>query len=373
MYNNIYLCSFINNKNCILNIVINNYIILISNIMEYVLNLFFWETLKFIRFWYVLQVLVVGKRRKIIVDCDPGQDDAVALLMAFQSPTEIDFAGVTCVAGNVDLKNTLRNALRVRELAKRLDVPVFGGCPRPLIRPLKTAEEVHGLSGLDGVDLPEPTVAADPRHGVSFIIDTCRSAVDGEITLCLIGPMTNLALALVMAPDITVKIREIAFMGGTALGAGNVTPAAEFNIYVDPHATQIVFESGISLTMFGLDVTHKAIATPSRRAQIQAIGTPVAQAVAQMLTYYDRIDLERYGEPGSPLHDPCVIAYLLNASLFHGRECHIAVDTSPGPAFGRTIVDWWGKSDKPTNCRVISEIDVDGFFVLLRDCLVKAT
>lgn len=304
-------------------------------------------------------------RRRILIDCDPGQDDAVALLLAFAANETLDLAGITCVAGNVPLRHTVRNALRIRELAGRQDVPVLAGCPRPMLKSLETAEEVHGKTGLDGVDLPEPSAGVGPHHAVDFIIQACRNASEEGITLCPIGPLTNIALALVMAPDIRKHIREIVLMGGAALGPGNITPAAEFNIFVDPHAAKVVFESGVRLIMHGLDVTHQAIATPERRAAIEAVETTSAKAVGQMLAYYDRYDVDRYGEPGAPLHDPCVVAYLLQPELFGGRDCHVEVDVAEGPAEGRTIADWWGKSSKPANCRVITEIDSDGFFALI--------
>lgn len=309
--------------------------------------------------------------RRIIIDCDPGQDDAVALLLAFGSPEEIDLVGITCVAGNVSLPLTARNALRIRDLAGRPDIPIFAGCPRPILRGLETAEEVHGVTGLDGVNLPEPAGAVEQMHAVDFIIETCRASRDGGVTLCPIGPMTNIALALVMAPDITPKIREIAFMGGAALVPGNITPSAEFNIFVDPHAAKIVLEAGIPLTMFGLDVTHKAIATPPRRAAIEAVAAPAARAVGQMLAYYDRTDIARYGAPGAPLHDPCVIAYLVQPDLFDGRECFVQIETAEGPNLGRTVVDWWGKTKTAANCRVIVDTDPDGLFRLLTDRLAE--
>jgi len=304
-------------------------------------------------------------KRKIIIDCDPGQDDAIALLLAFASSDEIDLLGITCVAGNVGLPLTLRNALKLRELVGRHDVPVLAGCPRPILQTLETAEHVHGETGLDGVDLPEPSGDADPRHAVDFLIESCRAAGPGRLTLCPIGPMTNIATALVMAPDIAANVAEIAFMGGAALGPGNITPAAEFNIFVDPHAARIVLESGIPTTMFGLDVTHKALATPARRAAFDVLDTPSGRAASQILAFYDRTDVEKYGDAGAPLHDPCVIAYLLAPDLFDGRTCHVAVSTEDGPALGRTVADWWGRSGNPANCRVITEIDSDGFFELL--------
>ena len=308
-------------------------------------------------------------KRRIIIDCDPGQDDAIALLLAFASHDQLSLLGVTCVAGNVGLPLTLQNALKLRELVGRHDVPIFAGCPRPIVRALGTATHVHGETGLDGVDLPNPSVEADPSHAVDFLIESCRSAGPKGLTLCLIGPMTNVAMALVMAPDIAENIAEIAFMGGVALGPGNVTPVAEFNIFVDPHAAQIVLESGIKMTMFGLDVTHKALITPARRAKIEALETASGQAAAQIFAYYDRTDFERFGGAGAPLHDPCVIAYLLAPDLFDGREYYVAVSTGDGLALGQTVVDWWGRSGKTPNCCVITEIDSNGFFELLTERL----
>ena len=304
-------------------------------------------------------------KQKIIIDCDPGQDDAIALLLAFASADQLNLLGITCVAGNVGLPLTVLNALKLRELVGRHDVPVFAGCPRPILQVLETAAHIHGETGLDGVDLPNPSVDADPGHAVNFLIETCRNAGPKGLTLCLIGPMTNVATALIMAPDIAENIAEIAFMGGVALGPGNVTPAAEFNIFVDPHAAQIVLEAGIKTTMIGLDVTHKALATPARRAHFGTLDTPSGQAAAQILAYYDRTDIEKFGDVGAPLHDPCVIAYLLSPELFDGRVCHVAVSTGDSHALGQTVVDWWGRTRNKPNCRVITEIDTDGFFKLL--------
>lgn len=303
--------------------------------------------------------------RPIIIDCDPGQDDAVALLLALASPDELRIVGITCVAGNVPLDLTQRNARRICELTGRAEMQVFAGCPAPMVRPLKTAEAVHGESGLDGVDLPEPTMPLQDRHAVEFIIDTCLSAQDGEITFCPTGPMTNVATALVQAPEIRAKVREIVFMGGTAINPGNTTPVAEFNVYVDPHAAQVVMQSGIKLTMLGLDVTHKAITTPERLAAIRAIGSPVAEAVAGMLEFYDRHDIERYGMPGGPLHDPCVIAYLLAPDIFMGRDCHVEVETASELTIGQTVVDWWGVTGLAPNCHVVDHLDSEAFYGLL--------
>ncbi len=309
--------------------------------------------------------------RPVIIDCDPGLDDAVALLLAFASPDELDMLGVTCVAGNVPLDRTVRNARIIRDLSGRVEVPVYAGCSRPMLRPLQAAERVHGKSGLDGYDWDEPSAPPADGHAVDFIVDTCLAADDGSITLCPVGPLTNVALAIVKEPGILPKIAEIAFMGGAAIIPGNVTPVAEFNIHADPHAARIVLESGVKLVMFGLDVTHQAITTPERMAAIRDIGGPVADAVTGMLTFYDRHDIERYGAPGGPLHDPCVIAYLLQPDLFDGKECHVTVETESEATIGQTVADWWGVTGKGVNCRVINRIDADGYYALIVDRLKR--
>lgn len=310
--------------------------------------------------------------RPVIIDCDPGQDDAVALLMALASPESLQVLGVTCVAGNVPLDLTQRNARRVCELAGRPEVPVYAGCPRPMLRRLATAEAVHGQSGLDGSGLPEqPTMPLQKRHAVDFIIDTCLSAEDGEITLCVLGPMTNVAVAIVKAPQIVPRLREIVFMGGAALGPGNRTPAAEFNILTDPHAAQVVMECGAPLVMFGLDVTHTVITTPARLRAIERIGSPVARAVTGMLSFYDRHDPERYGDPGAPLHDPCTVAWLLKPELFRGKSVHVAVETNSLLTMGRTVADWWGATDNPPNATVMDRANSDGFYELVVDRLSR--
>jgi len=310
--------------------------------------------------------------RPVIIDCDPGHDDAIAVLMALASPEALQVLGITCVAGNAPLARTEVNARGICVLAGRPDLPVFAGCTRPLMRPLKTAAAIHGESGMDGSGLPEePEMPSQGRHAVDFIVDTCLSAADREITLCVLGPMTNIAMALSRAPDIVPKIREIAFMGGAALGPGNVTPSAEFNIYTDPHAARIVFRSGAPLTMFGLDVTHQVITTPQRLAGIGGIDTPVGRAAFGMLNYYDRCEPERYGERGSPLHDPCVIAWLLRPELFRGRRVHVEVETDSPLTMGRTVVDWWGVTGAPANATVMEAADADGFYALLTDRLSR--
>lgn len=308
-------------------------------------------------------------RRPIIIDCDPGTDDAVALLLAMASPQELELRGVACVAGNVPLDLTAANARRIVELAGRTDIPVYAGCPRPIMGPLITAAHVHGEDGLAGASLPPPSIPLAEGHAVDFIVDECLAAGPDGITLCPMGPLTNIALAIVKAPEILPNIAEIVLMGGAVLGPGNVTPSAEFNIHVDPHAAHVVFECGRPIVMHPLDVTHKAIATPERVAAILDIGSPVGDAAAGMLALYDRGQEERYGGPGGPLHDPCVIAYLLAPELFAGRHVRVRVETVSPHAKGRTIADWWGvEGDKP-NALVITEIDADAFFALLTERL----
>lgn len=309
-------------------------------------------------------------RHSVIIDCDPGQDDAVALLMAYGSRDELDIRGVTTVAGNVPLRLTQENARRVTELAGVDDIPIYTGCPRPLVRDLTTAEWIHGATGLDGCGLPDATMPLAEGHAVDFIVDTCLAADDGAITLAPTGPLTNIAMAMVKAPAILPKIKEIVLMGGV-MDHGNVTPAAEFNIYVDPHAAHVVFTCGRPVTMLGLDVTHKAITTPARLDAIKSIGTPVSESVAGMLTFYNKYDIDRYGMEGGPLHDPCVIAYLLRPALFSGRHVHVAIDTTSELSMGRTVVDWWDGNDDPANATVIDAIDADGFYALLTERLAR--
>lgn len=307
-------------------------------------------------------------RRAIILDCDPGQDDAVAILLALASPDELDLLAITTVAGNVPLALTAANARRVVELADA-DVPVYAGAPKPLLRPLATAEQVHGATGLDGSGLPPPRRPLAPGHAARAIVDLVRARPEGSVTLVATGPLTNVALALAEAPDLAGRLGEIVLMGG-AIGLGNVTPAAEFNIWVDPHAAAIVFGAGVPLTMFPLDVTHKVPVTADRLARIAAIGTPVARAVAGMLGFY-RGRGRTGGAPEGPLHDPCTIAWLLRPELFSGRACAVAIETESARGLGRTWVDWWGTTGEPVNAKVMHEADADGFFDLLVERLAR--
>lgn len=306
--------------------------------------------------------------RKIIIDTDPGQDDAVAILLALASP-EVEVLGITAVAGNVPLAFTSRNARIICELAGHSEVKVFAGCDRPMRRELVTAEHVHGKTGLDGIELPEPAMALQPAHGVDFIIDTLRAEAPGTVTLCPLGPLTNIATALTRAPDITDRIAEIVLMGGAYFEVGNITPAAEFNIYVDPEAADIVFKSGIKITVMPLDVTHRALTSPDWIGEMRALGTKVGEAVASWTDFFERFDMEKYGSKGAPLHDPCVIAYLIRPELFSGRFINVEIETQSPLTLGMTVADWWRVTERPANATFMNKIDRDGFFALLSERL----
>jgi purine nucleosidase len=301
----------------------------------------------------------------IIIDTDPGQDDAVALLLALASLDELDVLGITTVAGNVPLELTTRNALMMVELAGRPDVPVYAGCDRPMVRPLLTAEYVHGKTGIDGADTPEPTTRPAQKHAVDAIIETAR-ATPG-LTVCTLGPLTNLGTALKRAPDIAGEIDQVVLMGGGFFEGGNTTPAAEFNIYDDPHAADIVFRSGIDLVMLPLDVTHQALTSDARIDAFKALGNAAGAATAGMLEFFERYDMERYGTAGAPLHDPTVIAFLLEPEIFGGRTCSVQIETVSELTMGMTVVDWWGLTDEDPNCLVMNEIDDERFYQLLTE------
>lgn len=309
--------------------------------------------------------------KKIIIDTDPGQDDAIAILLALASPQDIEVLGITAVAGNVPLDLTQKNARIVCELAKRTDIPVFAGCDRPLAHRLVTAEHVHGKTGLDGPDLPDPTMPLQDMHAVDFIIDTVRQQPSGSVTLCPLGPLTNIASAINKAPDIIEKIDQIVLMGGAYFEVGNITPAAEFNIYVDPEAAEIVMKSGAKITMLPLDVTHKALVTRARNDAFRALNTPAGLAVAQMTDFFERFDKEKYGSSGAPLHDPTVIAYLIAPELFSGRNINVEIETKSPLTRGMTVADWWGVTDRPVNAYFIGDLDADGFFNLLTHRLAQ--
>ena len=300
----------------------------------------------------------------IIIDTDPGQDDAVAILLALASP-EIEVLGITAVAGNVPLRLTEKNARKICELAGRPDIKVFSGAIRPMVRHLVTAEEVHGKTGLNGPELPDPKMPLQSQYAVDFIVETLMREESGSVTLCALGPLTNIAQALIREPKIAPRIKQIVLMGGGFFEGGNVTPTAEFNIYVDPHAADVVLKSGIQITMMPLDCTHKALTTAKRTAAFRKLGSKVGVAVADMLEFFERFDEQKYGTDGGPLHDPCVIAWLLKPELFEGRHINVTVETASELTMGMTVADWWGVTKRPKNVTYMRDIDHEGFFNLL--------
>lgn len=310
-------------------------------------------------------------RRPIIIDCDPGQDDAICLLLAMSSPDELEILGVTTVAGNVPLTLTERNARQIRDIAGRGDVPVYAGCSKPMQRELITAEKVHGKTGIDGIEIVEPELPLEDQHAVNFIVEILKSARKESITLVPTGPLTNVATALQKDPSIVQNIEQIVMMGGAMREGGNYSPSAEFNILVDPHAADIVFRCGRPLTVMGLDVTHQVLATPERRERIRAIDNAAARATAGMLDFFNRHDTAKYGSQGAPLHDPCTIAYLLKPALFEGKLCNVSVETESELTMGNTAVDFWHVTGRPKNANWIHAVDADGFYDLLIERLAR--
>jgi len=308
---------------------------------------------------------------KVIIDCDPGQDDAINLLLAMASPDELDILGVTAVAGNVPLDLTQRNSRIVCELANRPDINVYAGCSDPTVRERITAEYIHGNTGIDGVDAYEPDHPLQAQHAVDFIIDTLHAEEEGAVTLVPTGPLTNIAVAFDRDPSIVPKVAHIILMGGAMREGGNRTPSAEFNILADPHAAETVFGCGRPLTVFGLDVTHKVLATKERVERIRKIGNKAAIATANMLDFFNRYDTDKYGSLGPPLHDPCTIAYMLKPELFKGKLCNISIETQSELTMGNTAVDFWHVTDRPRNATWIHDVDADGFYALLTERLAR--
>jgi inosine-uridine nucleoside N-ribohydrolase len=296
----------------------------------------------------------------IILDCDPGHDDAIALLLALGSP-EVDLIGVTTVSGNQTIGKTTANAIRVLEFAGRGDVPVYRGSAAPLVREQSAAAHVHGESGLDGPELPAPTAAERPEHAVDFLAREIR-AREGKLTLIPTGPLTNIALLLALHPD--ARPERIVLMGGS-IGEGNKTPAAEFNIWADPEAAKRVFASGIDTTMIGLDVTHKALITDEHTERLRAAGR-VGTLVAELMDFYSRFHRANYPDlTGSPMHDPVAVAHVLVPGLVETKPAWIDVDCNWEQGRGRTNVDWRGRSGNQPNAHVGVDVDADAFAELL--------
>ncbi|NOX69352.1 MAG: nucleoside hydrolase [Gammaproteobacteria bacterium] len=308
---------------------------------------------------------------KIIIDCDPGQDDAIALLLAMASPEELELLGITAVAGNVPLHLTERNARLMCDLGRRDDIRVYAGCSKPMVRDLVTAENVHGDTGIDGMQVTKPAVPLQSQHAVDFIIETLKKAGEASITLVPTGPLTNIGMAISREPSILRSIKRIVLMGGAMREGGNYSPSAEFNILVDPHAAKVVFACGRPITAMGLDVTHQVIATKDRVARIGALENSAATATAGMLSFFNRHDSAKYGFDGAPLHDPCTVAWLLQPDLFEGKDCNIAIETESPLTIGHTAVDFWGISGREVNATWIHSVDADGFYDLLTERLAR--
>ncbi|HYC03949.1 MAG TPA: nucleoside hydrolase [Azospirillaceae bacterium] len=304
-------------------------------------------------------------REKIIIDTDPGQDDAVAILLALASPEEIEVLGITAVAGNAPLHLTEVNTRKICELAGRPDVKVYAGCDKPLLLELHTAPEVHGETGLNGPVLPEPTMPLQPRHAVDYLVETIMAEPAGTITLCPLGPLTNVAKAIMKEPRIAGRLKRIVLMGGAQSEGGNSSPVAEFNIFVDPHAADVVLRSGAEIVMFPLDATHQVLTSRVRMEKVAAIGTPLAKATYEMLDFYRKYDEAKYGTDGGPLHDPCVIAWLIRPELFSGKKVNVEVETSSALTIGQTVVDHFHKTGRAPNATYITKADAEGFFDLL--------
>jgi len=308
-------------------------------------------------------------RRAIIIDSDPGLDDAVAILFALATQDRLDLLAITTVAGNVPLDLTSRNARIVLDWANCEHLPVYAGCPRPLVRNLVTAQYVHGKTGLGNMPLHEPKAKLAECHAVDFLIQKLRSVSERSVTLCSIGPLTNLAAALIQAPDATRGIEELVIMGGAYLERGNVTPTAEFNIFVDPHAADVIFASGVPLTVLPLDVTHKVLSTRSRIKRLESLGNRAGKLIAAILLSYTQGEDETF--EAAPLHDPCVIAYLLKPSLFSGRRVNVTIETRSDLTLGETVVDWREVTQRPANALWIDQVDADGFYSLLTETVSR--
>jgi purine nucleosidase len=307
----------------------------------------------------------------VIFDTDPSPDDAVAFLAAIASPEDLKVLAITTVAGNVPVELTSKNARKALELAKRIDIPVYAGAAAPLARPPVTAEHVHGLTGFDGYDLPEPKTPLHPGFAPDVIVDLVMSRPVGTVTLCCLAPLTNVALALAREPRLAEHLAGIVLMGGSMSEAGNITPAAEFNFYVDPEAAAQVFASGAAITMIPLDCTHQALITDARLETLLAAGTPVGTAFYHLLEFNKRFDRAKYGWAGGPLHDATVTAYLLSPGLFSGRQARVDIECASPLTLGASVIDWWGVTGKPPNALVLRTLDAEAYFQLIFERLLR--
>lgn len=307
----------------------------------------------------------------IIVDCDPGIDDTIALLAAFVSP-ELDCLGITTVCGNQPLERTLRNALQVCELGARADIPVYAGCSRPMLRE-PIFGQFHGKSGLGNTRLPEPVKQAEPASAVDFLIAALTEAGEkgAPVTLCCLGPLTNLAVALRMNPRIARGIERVVVMGGAYREPGNRTMTSEFNILADPHAAHIVFSSDIPIVAIPLDATHQVMLKPEHVADFSRVSGRISGVLAELMAFWDRNDVRRYGSRGGPLHDPLVIAFLLAPQLFRTQKARIFVEYESELCMGQTVADWYGKSGLEPNAEIVMHVDAPGVIALFLERLSR--
>jgi purine nucleosidase len=289
--------------------------------------------------------------RKIIIDCDTGRDDAIALALACASPDLVDLRGVTTVAGNIPLSLTQRNSRMVIELCGRVDVPVFAGADRPLLRPLATAEDAHGASGIEGFEVFEPSLPLQGKHAVDFILETLAAEPSDTVSLLVTGPMTNIALAAMRAPEVFNRVQEIVVMGGSSAARGNASPAAEFNIYVDAEAAARIFACGRPITVFGLDVTYQVLAKPEHRRRMAESSSRVARHLAPLMSPLSHWNAEKLGVGAIAMHDACTVAWLIWPDLFTVKHVNLEVETISTLTYGETVVDFWGYSKRPPNVR----------------------
>lgn len=303
----------------------------------------------------------------VILDCDPGHDDAIALLLALASP-EIELLGLTTVSGNKTVEQTTANAIRVLDHLGRDDIPVAAGADRPLVRRREVRANQHGETGLDGPDLPAPAREPRPEHAIDWIAGAL-AASDEPVTLVATGPLTNVALFLARYPALEEKVERLVLMGG-AIGEGNLTPAAEFNMWVDPEAGARVFSSGLDLTMIGLDVTYQALMTPAHAERLAAAGR-AGKLVADLYAFYSGVHRERFGWQGAPVHDACAVAYVIDPALIETRTCGVRIDTGGELSRGRTNADRWNRLGWEPNCHVAVGIDADRFMGLLVERIAR--
>ncbi|WP_174612938.1 nucleoside hydrolase [Virgibacillus ihumii] len=303
----------------------------------------------------------------VILDCDPGHDDAIAIILAASKISPLKIEAITTVAGNVDVEKNTLNALRICDIAGLTDVPVAQGSTKPLLHKMEIAEEIHGETGLEGPKLPdEPSKKAVRQHAVDLIIDKVMKS-DGDITLVPTGPLTNIALAMIRVPDIIPKIKEIVLMGGGTFG--NWTPAAEFNIYVDAEAAKVVFESGVPITMFGLDVTHQALATQKTIDELSGIKNPVSHFVVDLLKFFIKSNQDVFGLEGGPIHDACTVAYLIDPTIFDFKHVRVDIETRGEFTYGMTCIDIQGVTRREPNVNFAYQLNKDKFWNMFEEVL----